>query len=171
MKTKLTLLALALLIILVLVGFAQIEGVTNFTGVQIKATSLGTATPLLEIYNQGVGQSLVIRDSGGTPEFVVNANGGVTANSLTAAVIGASASGQKCVYGTQAISGTGTIAHGLATPAMAQLTLAEDVTGDGSEVSYTNSAAVVTAKIWNSAATPAASVVTHTVAYYICGTP
>jgi len=77
---------LFIIAIALLVAFAfQIEGVTNFTGIQIKATSLATATPLFEIYNQGVGQSLVIRDSGGTPEVYVNANGALNANSIALA--------------------------------------------------------------------------------------
>lgn len=169
MKYKILIFVLAAL---VLGAFAyQIEGVTTFTGIQIKATSIGTATPLLEIHNQGVGQSLVIRDSGGTPEFVVNANGGVTANTLTAPVIGASASGQKCVYGTQTISNTAAITHGLSTPVAVFLQLAADATGDGLSTSYTNSAAVVTAKVWNAAATPAAGTTPVSVAYFVCGTP
>jgi len=157
---------------LILVAFAyQIEGVTDFTGIQIKATSIGTSSPRLEIHNQGVSQSFVIRDSGGTPEFIVNSAGGVTANSLTAAVLGASASGQKCVYGTQSISNTAAITHGLSTPVAVFLQLAADATGDGLTTSDTNSAAVVTAKVWNSAATPAAGTTPVSVAYFVCGTP
>jgi hypothetical protein len=144
----------------VLAAFAwQIEGVTNFTGIQIKATALGTATPLLEIYNQGVGQSLVIRNSSGTPVFNVNANGNLVSGN------------SRCVQGTQLVTGTGVIAHGLSTPVVAQLTLAENVTGDGNLVSYLNSSGLITASVWTSAATPAAASSVHTVAYYICGTP
>lgn len=235
-KTFLFLLSLTVLALLAWPVAAQIEDVSDFTGLKIKATALATATPLVEIYNQGNSQSLVVRDSGGTPEVVINANGAMTINSLnspamvattvsgggltisgaaalnggltmdttafsvadtsgntqiggtlgvtgattlssltvstvTAPVIGASGSGQKCVYGTTTITGTGTIAHGLSTPAAVQLTLAEDVTGDGARTSYTNSAGTVTGKVWTSAATPAAASAGHSVAYHICGTP
>jgi hypothetical protein len=54
---------------------AQIEGATNFTGVHIQATALGTATPLLHIRNDGNPKSLEIENSSGTPVFDVAGDG------------------------------------------------------------------------------------------------
>lgn len=62
---------------------AQLEGVTHRAGMQLKQSTFGTATPQFEIYNQGSGQSMVIRDSNGTPEVYVDADGGMTINDLT----------------------------------------------------------------------------------------
>ncbi len=59
------------------------------------------------------------------------------------------------VCGSDTITGTGTIAHGLATPSYITAGLAADATGDGVRVTWTNASAVVTLKVWNSALTPA----------------
>lgn len=57
---------------------AQIEGATNFTGVHIQATALGTATPLLHIKNDGVSESIEVENSSGTPVFSVGNAGALT---------------------------------------------------------------------------------------------
>lgn len=61
------------------------------------------------------------------------------------------------VCGSDTITGTKAIAHGLATPSYVIADLGEDATGDHSNVSVTNASATVTIKVWNSALTPAAS--------------
>lgn len=129
-------------------------------------TAIATATPALLVNNTGAGNNILSIRQAATPVFVVGNSGAVTGYVFSSAV-----SGRKCVQGTQTITGTGTIAHGLSTPVAVQLSLAEDVTGDGARLSYTNAAAVVTAKVWDSAATPAAAQAGHLIDYTVCGTP
>ncbi|MFH0938252.1 MAG: hypothetical protein V1899_03090 [Planctomycetota bacterium] len=54
------------------------------------------------------------------------------------------------VCGTNTITGTGTIVHGLATPSYVTAGLANDPTADGASVTWTNATAVVTLKVWAS---------------------
>lgn len=74
------------------------------------------------------------------------------------------------VCNTTTITGTGTIAHGLATPSYITYGLAQDATGDGARVSHTNSAATVTLKVWNTALTPAAATTPVAVDWCAVGT-
>ena len=64
---------------------AQLEGVSNANGIHLSQSTFGTATPQFEISNGGSNQSVVIRDSGGTPEVYIDADGGMTVNDLTVA--------------------------------------------------------------------------------------
>ena len=156
-----------------LTGAVNQAGLQTLTGglsvapnvVIVAPTAIATATPAAYINNAGAHNSLVIAKNA-TPNFTVG-NAGV----VTGLVYQNSVSGQKCVNGTQAFTATGVIAHGLSTPVSVQISLAEDVTGDGARTSYTNAAAVVTAKVWTAAATPVAAAAVHTIAYFVCGTP
>lgn len=78
---------------------------------------------------------------------------------------------RQMLCGTQTITGTGTIAHGLATPQAVVVSLGSDATGDGASVSSTNSSATVTAKVWNTALTPAAATTPVTVNWCVIGSP
>lgn len=78
---------------------------------------------------------------------------------------------QKIVCGQTNVTGTGTLATGLATPSYGVVSLAGDVTGDHARVSYTNSGGTVTAKVWNSALTPAAASGAVVVDWCFVGTP
>ena len=205
---------------------AQIQDVSDFTGIKIKATALTTATPLLEVYNQGSSQSVVVRDSAGTPVFTVDEDGGVTsANTLasgtlnnvivsqptaattatpaaiinsaaagsnllevqdattpvfvienggavTGFVVGSATSGQNLICSSQSITAAATVVHGMATPVAAVCTLAADPTGN-QYCTYTNSAGVVTVKVWQDVgdATPVANSDAVSVSWCVLGTP
>lgn len=104
-------------------------------------TAIPTSTP---VNGQVISPTAVIVN--GTPAFWVTPIPTATPN-----VSG----GLYTVCGSTTITGTGTIAHGLATPAYVSAGLAQDATGDAARVSWTNSSATVTIKVWNSALTPA----------------
>jgi len=127
-------------------------------------TTVATATPVAVIDSLGVSNIFEVRDAA-TPVFVVR-NGGTLVGAL-----GYATAGQKIICGSTNITGTGVIAHALATPSFVQLSLAQDVTGDCARLSYTNSAATVTAKCWNSALTPAAAAAVAAVNWCVIGTP
>jgi hypothetical protein len=101
---------------------AQIEDVTNFTGLQIKATNLGTATPLAEFWrNSTTGQSLVVRDGRGTPRVMVEAtSGAITLDGPVTQSGAVSQSGLQTLTGGAVISPNlvvqGPLAKGTATP-------------------------------------------------------
>ncbi len=80
------------------------------------------------------------------------------------------ASNKYVVCGSNTITGTGTIAHGLATPQYITAGLAADATGDGVRVTWTNASATVTLKVWNSALTPAAAATPVAVDWCAVGT-
>lgn len=109
MKSKQTFIKLSLiaLTVLILGAFAwQIEDVSNFTGIQVKATALATATPLTELWRGNTGQALVIRNTSGTPQAWVNSDGATTINNLTAPTFVATAvSGGSLTIGGVAFSG------------------------------------------------------------------
>lgn len=130
-------------------------------------TALATATPVLYVNSAGA-HNLVVVAKNATPVWSIRNSGAVVG-----LVEQSNQSGVKCVYGTQTVTGTGTIAHGLSTPVAVQLTLAQDVTVDSASLSYTNAAAVVTAKVWQIPVTPAAiaAATPAIVAYRVCGTP
>lgn len=106
-------------------------------------------------------------DAGNTRVFKVNGADGV----ITGKVLQYATSGSKQICSTQTITGTGTIAHGLATPQYVNVSLAQDATGDGNSLSYTNSSATVTIKVWNSALTPAAATTPVSVSWCAVGVP
>jgi len=57
---------------------SQIEDASNFTGIHIKSSQLGTATPQLMVWNQGASQSIEVRSTAGTSVWSVSAAGGLT---------------------------------------------------------------------------------------------
>jgi hypothetical protein len=95
---------------------------------------------------------------------------GVTGN-ITGKVLQYGASGQKVVCSSQTITGTGTLATGLATPSVVTLGMGADANYDHNLLSYTNASATVVAKVWNGAATPAAAATGVPVSWCVVGTP
>jgi hypothetical protein len=79
--------------------------------------------------------------------------------------------GKRIICGQTVITGTGTIPHGLATPSFVTLGQAQDVTGDGARLSFTNATGAVTVKAWNSALTPAPATTPVAVDWCVNGTP
>jgi len=132
----------------------------------VGATAAATATPAMIVNGLGATNDLLSVQKAATPVFKVG-NAGV----VVGQVLQYGASGQKVVCGTTTITGTGTLAHALPTPSFVQLSLAQDATGDCNYLSYTNAAAVVTAKCWNSALTPAAAAASAVVGWCVIGTP
>lgn len=106
-------------------------------------------------------------DAGNTRVFKVDGSNG----NITGKVLQYATPGSKQVCSTQTITGTGVIATGLATPQYVNMSLAQDTTGDGNRLSYTNSAATVTVKVWNSALTPAAATTPVSVSWCAIGVP
>ncbi len=106
-------------------------------------------------------------DAGNTRVFKVNGADGV----ITGKVLQYATPGSRQICSTQTITGTGVLATGLATPQYVNASIAQDLTGDGNRLSYTNSAATVTVKIWNSALTPAAATTPVTVSWCAVGVP
>jgi hypothetical protein len=86
---KLSQIATVFLAIFLVAGMAafaaQIEGVTNFTGVHIQATAQATATPLLMVENDGVSRSFEVRNSSATPVYAIDNDGSVTQSGATTA--------------------------------------------------------------------------------------
>jgi hypothetical protein len=78
--------------------------------------------------------------------------------------------GKALICGSTTITGTGTIAHGLATPSYVTLGLAQDVTGNGGHLSASNASGTVTVKAWSSALTPAAATTPVAVNWCVNGT-
>jgi len=128
-------------------------------------TAIATATPAMVVDSLGVSNILEVRDAA-TPVFTIRNGGTVIGN-----VLQYGSSGYKIVCNTTTITGTGALAHGLATPVAVVGALSEDVTGDHAHVSFTNSAATVTAKVWDTALTPAASSAGATVDWCVVGVP
>jgi len=56
---------------------ARVDGANGRIAL-IAPTAIGTATPVLDIRNNGVSESLVVRNSGGTPVFYVDKDGAAT---------------------------------------------------------------------------------------------
>lgn len=141
------------------------RGHTGLTGLEIIApTDQPTATPAMIVDSYGVSNLLEVRDAA-TPVFAVR-NGGTMLG-----VIGYGTAGQKLICSQTTITGTGAIPHALSTPVYVVGSIAEDITGKSAHLSFTNSSATVTAKIWNTALTPAASDVGVKVDWCVVGTP
>lgn len=129
-------------------------------------TAATTATPAAIIDSAAAGSNLLEARKNATPVFVVGNSGAVTG-----LVYQAATAGQKCVNGTQTITGSATIAHGLSTPVAALTQLTGPATGDGYTTVYTNAAAVITVGVFGNQATPEPATTPRAVAYWICGTP
>jgi hypothetical protein len=131
------------------------NGYLGMTTIKIAPTPATTATPALLINNSSVGSdSLVVNNwvTAATPVFKVGKTG--TVNGY---VLQYGSTGQKVVCNETTITGTGTLATGLATPSVVTLGMGADANYDHNRLSFTNAAATVTVKIWNGAATPAAA--------------
>jgi hypothetical protein len=94
-------------------------------------------------------------------------------NAATNAVAGAAA-GYKLARGVSAITGTGTVSHGLATVVAVMATLKDDVSLAGNEVSAAVSGTTVTLKVWkptsNTDCTPIAATAAKNVHWLVIGT-
>lgn len=125
------------------------------------------------------GGNKLVCESGGSIELQSGAALNVTPGA-TVALGGATINGmypllytsnQKVVCGSTTITGTGTLPHALATPSVVLLSLGADATGKSAHLSFTNASATVTAKVWNTALTPAASDEGVAVQWCVIGTP
>ena len=141
------------------------RGHTGLTGLEvISPTEQPTGTPAVIVDSSGVSNLFEVRDAA-TPVFAVR-NGGTLLG-----VLGYGTAGQKVVCSSTTITGTGAIAHTLATPAYVVGTIGEDLTGKSARLSFTNASATVTFKVWNTALTPAASDEGIDVNWCAVGTP
>lgn len=150
-------------------GNSTLAGAASLAGgalVVAVPTAAATATPAVYVNNTGATNDLLVLADSGTPVFKVSNSGAVTGQ-----VLRYGSAGAVYVCGSATISGTGTLPHALATPQHVQLSLAQDVTGDCARLSYTNASAVVTAKCFNSAATPAAAKEAAVVDWCVVGVP
>lgn len=147
-------------------GFAP-QGVSNMNSLHLAVeTAQATGTPGLYIDNDSVARSIEVVEPAGTAVFSVDSDGTVTGYLLQYG-----SSGYKIICNTTEITGTGALAHGLATPVAVFGSLAEDVTGDHAHLSFTNASATVTAKLWDTALTPAASQAGANVDWCVVGVP
>ena len=72
---------IAVLLIVIMIApsvVAQIEGWTNFSGLNVQATSFATGTPMVLIENDGASVGFEVRNSSGTPVYQINADGSRT---------------------------------------------------------------------------------------------
>lgn len=113
-----------------------------------------------------IGSGNIGYSANGTRVFDIGSSGAVTGY-----VLQYPTPGLKQVCATGNITSSTVLAHGLATPSFVYLTMAQDATGDGARLTFTNSAAVVTAKGWNSALTPAAATTPIAASWCVIGTP
>ena len=129
-------------------------------------TSVASATPAARVNSLGANNDLLVVEKASTPVFKVGNSGAITGN-----VLQYGSTGQKVVCGSTVITGTGAIAHGLATPSYVTYAMAQDATGDGARLSHTNITATVTLKAWNTALTPAPATTPVTTNWCVVGTP
>lgn len=140
---------------------------TQFDSLRLDG-SMGTATPQLLVIPTAGNQGIEVRNTGGTPVFQINGSGTINGQVLTAPT-----PGQAILCGTTTVTGTSALTsstHGMATPVAAQVSIAENITGDGARVSYLNSSGVITLSVWTSAATPVAASAGHVVSWCVRGT-
>ncbi len=153
-------------------GTESQSGLQTFTGgisvapnaVVAGPTAIATATPVVYINNAGAHNALVVAKNS-TPIFTIGNTGAVTGLVLQ------NASGQKVTCGASTITAAATVVHGLSTPVAVYCTIAADPAGD-QFCTYTNSAAVVTIKLWQSVlSTPAANGAATSTGWCVVGTP
>lgn len=158
-RAALTALVIALTVMLLLAGVAL--AATSRTAILCDS---GEAN-CVEAWN---GMNVVMySDAGNTRVFKVDGSNG----NITGKVLQYATPGSRQICSTQTITGTDVIAHGLATPQYVNVSLAQDATGDGARLSYTNASATVTIKVWNSALTPAAATTPVSVSWCAVGVP
>jgi hypothetical protein len=148
-------------------GSLSVSGSSSNGGLAVAATAQATATPAAYINNASAtgADSLVVANSG-SPVLKVSQTGLVTGYVLRYA-----SSGKAIVCNTTTITGTGTLAHGLATPSAVMVNMGADAVGDHARVTFTNSGGAVTAKVWNSALTPAPAATGVPIDWCVIGTP
>ena len=129
-------------------------------------TAATTATPAALINSLAAGTNLLeVRDAS-TPVFTVGQGGAVNGF-----VLGSNTQNLEQNCGTQSITAAATVVHNLSTPVAAVCSLAADPTGN-QFCSYTNSAGVVTVKVWQGlAGTPTANGDAVSVAWCVTGNP
>lgn len=147
-------------------GTSQLT-VLNGGGVEVAApTAVGTAQPAFQVDSSGgLSNLLEVRDSA-TPVFTVSDGGNVTGKVLRYAT-----AGTQIVCGTQTITDTADVSHGLTTPAYGMCSLNQTLTGDAYACNATVAGATVTVKVLNNAATPAANAAGASVNWCVVGTP
>lgn len=143
------------------------SGVVSPALVVAAPTGIGTATPVLMANTAGGLSNLLELRKNSTPVFTVGQAGAITGQ-----VLGSSTSGQRVTCGVQSITAAATVVHGLSTPtALISCVLAADPTGNQT-CTYTNSAGVVTVKLWQSpAGTPTANGAATSTSWCVIGTP
>jgi hypothetical protein len=148
---------------------AVFSGDMQATVVRVNSTPVFWATP-----ERNITATVILANSvsvAGTPVVWATPPGNITATVVNAASLNVAGTPvvwatPPVLYGTtpvseicgsQIITGTGYLVTGLTTPAAVGMSLGGDVNYDHSHVSFTNSAATVTAKVWSNALTPVAS--------------
>ena len=141
-------------------------------------TAIGTATPPVVINSSSNKPNLFEARKASTPVFSIGNTGNVAVagnlavtGDVTGKVLKYDTSGQQMVCGTDTITGTGILAHGLATPVAVYISMGEDFTEANAFVTFTNAAATVTAKVWQYNATPTAGDAGVAVDWCVVGTP
>lgn len=155
-------------------GAASVGGALSVTGGQSNSnwvkvaapTAVGTATPAAVVDNAGAGNVLLSVRKAATPAFEVYNSGVVNGKVLRYAT-----AGTQIVCGTQTITDTANVSHGLATPAYAMCSLNQTLTGGAYACNATVSGITVTVKVRNNAATPAANAAGASINWCVIGTP
>jgi hypothetical protein len=96
------------------------------------------------------------------------------ASSGVANAVAGAAAGYKIARGVTAITGTGTVAHGLTTVVAVLATLKDDISINGNEVSAAFTGTTVTLKVWKPTSsadcTPIAATAAKNVSWLVIGT-
>jgi hypothetical protein len=147
-------------------GGTTLLDLNNGGGVNITApTAVATGVPGLTVNGQGVSNPFEVRVDA-TPRFYVEDDGDVYGE-----VVKYASSGVQLVCGSQTITDTANVSHGLTTPSYAVCSLAATQTGDATTCSAAISGSTVTVKVRNSALTPAANSSGIAVGWCVIGTP
>lgn len=183
MKIRYGAVALIIIAILILAGCMSIPATSSHL-VQVQVTGIQPATPqpvgpagARSVY----GNSPIFTEQGGAAMHV-NSGGSIkfasgstlqldSGSTFTGYVLQYGSTGKKIVCNTTTITGTGTLATGLATPSVVIANLGADANYDHVDVTTLNASATVTAKVWNSAATPVAAATGVPVNWCVIGTP
>jgi hypothetical protein len=168
----------AVLIALLYFGVTQMQAGAQARAAQAQQTEAIAALTKAILNQQNAGalgisnyDSLTLDNDlvvGGT----VNVTGATTlTGAVTGKVLRYPTPGIQEICGTSNVTTTTTISHGLATPSYVVVSIGQDASADGSLVTYTNSAGVVTLKGWNRAAVPTPVTTPVAVSWCVIGTP
>jgi hypothetical protein len=147
-------------------GGTNIVEAFNGGGAKITApTAVATGVPGLVVDGVGVSNPFEVRINA-TPAFTVQDNGDVKGEVLHYA-----SANNDIVCGSQTITDTANVTHGLTTPAYAFCSMAATITGDAATCSAAISGSTVTVKVRNTALTPAANSTGIAVGWCVIGTP